>query len=259
MTFIFSPPWSILRFPECLQRASPRDQLIEHVIDRLFFCRSRLEDAEVFEVGKHGEQDLVTNGGHLDLGQHQTQLLDRAHSLNAAVANEASRLVVPLGKQEIDRVLERARDAMVVLGRDENVSVERADLGGPYFGVRLTVLPHGRRHWLVEKRQVDVFDVYEFELGVAALLRDLVNPFTYGLAVATRAGASDDDGNLYHVWIPLCWLLLFNWSSRFRRGRSERCSNERSNARPQELDRAHEFSVRQRRDTHLKREARDAA
>ena len=100
-----------------------------------------LEDAEVLEVGKKGEQDLVAHGGDLHLRHHQTQMLDRARSAGAAVANKASRLVVPLGEQKIDRVLERARSAMVVLGRDENVGVETADLGGPRFGVRLLYCP----------------------------------------------------------------------------------------------------------------------
>src|SRR2546423_6368582 len=64
------------------------------------------------------------------------RICSTARAADAAVADEASRLVVPLGEQKIDRVLERARDAMVVLGRDEDIAVERADLGRPYFGVR---------------------------------------------------------------------------------------------------------------------------
>src|SRR5437868_4557379 len=56
--------------PERLQCGSPCAELIEHVVDRLFLCRPRLEDSEIFEVGKHGEQDLVPNRGHLHLGQH---------------------------------------------------------------------------------------------------------------------------------------------------------------------------------------------
>ena len=99
-----------------------------------------------------------------------------ARGAGAAVADEASRLVVPLAEQKIDRVLECAGNAMVVLRRDEEIAVERAHLGGPYFGVRLTVLPHYRRHWFIEERQVEVFDVHEFELGVAALFRDF-GPF----------------------------------------------------------------------------------
>ena len=125
--------------PERLQRASPGDELIEHLVDRRLFSWIWLEDAEVFEVGIHGEQDLETHGGHLHLRQVQTQLLDGTRSAGAAVADEASRLVVPLGEQKIDRVLKGAGGSMVVLGRDENVAIETVDLSGPYFGVRLTV------------------------------------------------------------------------------------------------------------------------
>ena len=124
--------------------------------------------------------------------------LGGAGSTGAAVANETSRFVVPLGEQKIDRVLERTGDSMIVLGRDENVGIETLDLGGPRFGMGLTVLPHYRWHRFVEKRQVKIFDVHELELGVAALLCDFVNPFSHGLAVATRPRASNDNGNLEH-------------------------------------------------------------
>src|ERR1700741_77739 len=66
--------------PQRLQRLSPRDELIQHVVNGLFLCRAGLEDAEVFKVGIHGEQDLVAHGRHLHFRQHQTQLLDRARS-----------------------------------------------------------------------------------------------------------------------------------------------------------------------------------
>ena len=68
---------------------------------------SRLEDAVVLKVGKHGEQDLVAHRRDVHLGQHQAQLLDRARPAGAAVADEPSRLVVPLAEQKINRVLER--------------------------------------------------------------------------------------------------------------------------------------------------------
>jgi hypothetical protein len=41
------------------------------------------------------------------------------------------------------------------------------------------------------------------KLGVATLLRDFVNPFGDGLAVATGPRASDDDGNSKHKFL-LC-------------------------------------------------------
>jgi hypothetical protein len=61
----------LVLLPQRLQRAAPSDDLVEHCIDRLLVVGSRLEDAEVFKVGKHGEQDLVAHRRDLHLGQHQ--------------------------------------------------------------------------------------------------------------------------------------------------------------------------------------------
>src|SRR5436190_16105299 len=128
-------------------------------------------------------------------------MLDRPRPAGAAVADEASGLVVPLAEQKINRVFERAGQSMIILRRDEDIASKRTDLGGPRFGVRLTVLPHDGRHRLVEERQVEVFDVHEFELGVGALFRDFVDPFGDGLAVAPRPRASHDDGNSKHSFL----------------------------------------------------------
>src|SRR4029077_8234501 len=57
-----------------------------------------------------------------------------------------------------------------------------------------------------EKREVEVFDVHEFELGVAAPLRDLINPFGYGFTVAAGPRTSEDDCNFKH-YFPCCWFL----------------------------------------------------
>jgi hypothetical protein len=64
--------------------------------------------------------------------------------------------------------------------------------------VLVGVLAQHRRHRLIKEWQVVVFDVHEFKLGVATLLRDFVNPFGHGFAFATGPRASDDDGNPYH-------------------------------------------------------------
>ena len=53
-----------------------------------------------------------------------------------------------------------------------------------------------RRHRLVEQRQVEVLDVHQLELGIAALLREFVNPPGDGLADAARTRAADDDRDL---------------------------------------------------------------
>ena len=60
----------MLALPQRLQRSGPGDDLIEHGVDRLLVLGSRLEDAEVLEVGKHGEQDLVADCGDSHLGEH---------------------------------------------------------------------------------------------------------------------------------------------------------------------------------------------
>src|SRR3984893_12897567 len=125
-------------------------------------------------------------------------MLDRARPASTAVANESSRFVVPLSEQKIDCVLERAGSSVVVLWRDKNVGIERTNLRSPCFGVRLTVLPHRGRHRLGEKRQVEILDVHELGLRVAARFRDFTNPFRDGFTVSIRARASENDCDLYH-------------------------------------------------------------
>jgi len=53
----------------------------------------------------------------------------------------------------------------------------------PWYAVWNT--GHNGWHRLVEEWEVVIFDVHEFELCVATLLRDFVDPFGHGLAVAT--------------------------------------------------------------------------
>lgn len=51
--------------------------------------------------------------------------------------------------------------------------------------MRLGVIFHGCGNRFVQQGQIEVFDVHEIKLGVAALLCDLVNPFSYRLTVTT--------------------------------------------------------------------------
>src|SRR5882672_7455288 len=97
---------------------------------------------------------------------------------------------------------------MIIFRRDEDIAIKSTDLGGPCFGVRLGILTHYRWHRLVEERQVEIFNVHEFELGVGALLCDFVNPFSHGLSVATGPCASDDDSNSSHKFLLL--VLMFS-------------------------------------------------
>jgi hypothetical protein len=49
------------------------------------------------------------------------------------------------------------------------------------------------------ERCVEIFDVHQFEFGVGALLRDLVDSFRHSLAVSIRARASENDRDRDHV------------------------------------------------------------
>src|SRR6266571_3787794 len=60
------------------QRAAPCDDLIEHGVDRLLSLGSRLEDAEVLEIGEEGKTDLRFHVGDLQFPHHQSQILHRA-------------------------------------------------------------------------------------------------------------------------------------------------------------------------------------
>src|SRR2546426_2127552 len=123
---------------------------------------TRLKDDKVSKSAKHEQQALFPPRRNPPLANPQAKLPSRAPPAGAAVADEASGLVVPLAEQKINRVFERAGHAMIILRRDEDIAIKRTDLGGPRLGVRLTVLPHDGRHRLVEERQVEVFDVHEF-------------------------------------------------------------------------------------------------
>src|SRR5258708_34712796 len=101
-------------------------------------------------------------------------MLDRAHPAGTAVADKASRFVDPLVVEKINGVLERAGDAMVVLRRDEDIAVKRADLSSPHFGVRLTVLAHYGRHRLGKERQGGNIYVPTIEHGGRAVFLDVV-------------------------------------------------------------------------------------
>ena len=87
---------------------------------------------------------------------------------------------------------------MVVFRSNKDERIKGSDLRRPPAGVFVRVLAHARRHRLVEEWQVEIFDVHEFELGVATFLRDFVRPFGDRRTLAARTRAPDDDGNSKH-------------------------------------------------------------
>ena|GEM_PF-5209225 len=112
-----------------------------------------------------------------------------------AVAHEAGGLVVPLLAEEVDGILQRPRNAVVVFGSDEDVGIERADLLGPPFRVRFAILPHTRRQRLVKQREVVVKYVDQFEYCLAAFLSDAVYLARNRDVVPVRTRAAGNNSN----------------------------------------------------------------
>jgi hypothetical protein len=79
-------------------------------------------------------------------------------------------------------------------GGDEHELVEHGDLLRPGPGVRMGVLPQGRRDGLV--RQVVLGEVDGLELGVSSLTRHLVDPLSDRLTVAPWADAPGENSDL---------------------------------------------------------------
>ncbi len=158
--------------------------------------REGCEFAVVDEVSRQGQGDLAANGGNLQLCGDEAEVLDGAGTTDGAVAYERRRLVVPLRVDEVDRVFQRTRSGMVVLRSDEDVAVKFGNLRRPRLGVLIRVLAHRCGDGLIKVREVEVKQVDYLVGCVGALLRDLVDPLGDGEAVASGAGASDDDGDL---------------------------------------------------------------
>src|SRR6266567_1355668 len=136
-----------------------------------------------------------------------------AGSPGAAVGDETDRLVVPLGVQVVDGVLEHARGAVVVLGCHDDEAVKRGDLRRPLPGVLVLVLAERGRQRFVQVRERVVAQVEEFEVGVAATRGSLQYPVGDLLAVAVGAGAAQDDPDSAHCALPTvsCFVKQVLW------------------------------------------------
>src|SRR5580693_350061 len=157
-----------------------------------------LKVVKILEIGEEGEADLRPHVGELDVADHLTEYFHGARPAIAAIADESDGLVVPFAVQEVDRILERGGRPMIVLGRHEDEAVELLDLCSPGLGVRLAVLTHGCRDRLIEQGQIEILYVHDFERGIAALARDVIDPARDGLRLSARPRASNDDGDFQH-------------------------------------------------------------
>src|SRR5690606_26216708 len=123
----------------------------------------------------------------------------RADTATGAVADESGGLVVPLGVQVVERVLQRSGEGVVVLGDHEHEAVVGVDRGGPVLGVRVGVLAHDRGHGLVQERQVDLGQVDEVHGGLSGrhgrvFRGGFDDPVGDEGAPTAGTGAAGDDG-----------------------------------------------------------------
>ena len=106
---------------------------------------------------------------------------------------------------------------MVVLRGDKDEPVEPADDGRPLLCVGVLVRAHVRGQRLVQMRQGVVDEVDELEFGVGSMPGLVHHPESDVFAEATRAGASENDGDAGHV--PSSSPHLVQGRTQGRRGR----------------------------------------
>jgi hypothetical protein len=124
-------------------------------------------------------------------------VLDGAGTTERAVGDEGRGLVVPLGVEVVDGVLQDARGGVVVLGGDEDEPVERGDPGGPGLGVVVGVDAPAGGHGLVQVRQRVVEQVDELVVGVRPFLGLGQHPPRHGFTLPARTGTAEDDRDLH--------------------------------------------------------------
>src|SRR5690606_32925663 len=91
----------------------------------------RLEDGIVLEVGKQRQRRMNANVRNRKLAQNAAQMLSRASAARRTVADDDGCFVVPSFASRIQRVLQRACNAVIVFLHDEYESVQAAQLGVP--------------------------------------------------------------------------------------------------------------------------------
>src|SRR5580704_9361430 len=172
----------------------------------------RLKGREVLEVGEHRKRHLRSHVRDLDFAHHEPQILHRSDTASAAISDKPRRLVVPFVEEKVDRILQRRRSGMVVLGGDENVGVERGNFLTPMVRVRLTVLMHRRGYRLIEERKFVILDIDNLKLRVLAAFQDIVQPRCDGRGFPSRSRTANNDSNLQHLLLS---PFLYGWELKY--------------------------------------------
>src|SRR5437764_1494248 len=100
--------------------------------------------------------------------------------------------------QIVDRVLERGRIAVVVLGRDEHERIGSGYAHAPVLGVLVGVLAQAGVVWLVEYRQVELGEVDDVELEATVAASTLHEPVRDRKPRTTGTRGADDDAQAGH-------------------------------------------------------------
>src|SRR5690606_40151378 len=106
-------------------------------IQPLGWVEATLDDPTPGEGDGDGLDDRDELEGEQDRLQHRDRTGARR---DAAVAHKADRLVVPLAVEEVEGVLQRSGEAVVVLGRHERERIGRRDPLDPGLGVVVLVV-----------------------------------------------------------------------------------------------------------------------
>src|SRR5712671_5768925 len=157
------------------------------------------EDAGVLELGDQGQRHLGADVCHFQRACHKAQVLDGPRTAGTPVGHEPDGLVVPLGVQVVDRVLQDPGGAVVVLRSDDYEPVQRGDPRRPLAGVVVLVLTGRGRHRLVQMRQRIIPQIDQLVLRVPAPGSLPMNPSGDLLSLAVGSGAADDEANPGHT------------------------------------------------------------
>src|SRR6478735_10055161 len=120
-------------------------------------------------------------------------MLDCARSAVASVTNERRGLSLRFRAEVVERILEHAADAVVVLRGHEQIAVELGHLRRPTLRHWVCGGREQRRDLLVEERQRVLAQIDHLERGVGALGRELRGPSADSFAEPAWASRADDD------------------------------------------------------------------
>src|SRR5256885_615234 len=131
-----------------------------------------------------------------------------AASVDASIADKSRGLVLPFPVQEIERVQQRRRRAIIVFRRDEYECVRGIHAFAPPLRVVPGVLPTDWVLRLVDQRQIEIREVDEARIEAAMFLRKLMEPFGRRCSDAGGPGAGDDGVKPGCHGIASLWALV---------------------------------------------------